>query len=185
MATFLVEAILSARRQATLGRRGEWIMKRSLFLWLGLGCVVLASPLSAQQMAPDPLAPQTTPDQSSQPPLPPEPQAAPEPLPPFRPLPPIPPRSSVRAKHHATVTHHRARHAPKKARHAQRVKSHKKAAKHLSRRTIRQCHRMTYRQILRNKNCRELMQDSLQQASAKRHHRGKHPHKAARRHRRR
>jgi hypothetical protein len=38
---------------------------------------------------------------------------------------------------------------------------------------------MTYRQILRNKDCRELMQDSLQQASAKRHHHSKNRHRAA------
>ena len=119
----------------------------------------------------------------------------PEQLPPPPPFPPMPSsRPSHRwvdiGNHHASRAHHRARaaHAPARRTHHRRAHAsrtaHKaRAAMHFSKKTIRSCHGMTYRQIMRHSNCRALMKQELA-APAHRHrtsHRAIH-HKASANH---
>jgi hypothetical protein len=162
---------------------GEEIMQRVITF----GCAVLAfglfaSPLSAQQqVGPGEPAPQTQqPTPEAVPPAPPPELETLPPPPPFPPMPSARPRHrwvdmgdrhrsrahrhARPTRHHATRTHHRrssAHHRPAhKARHAM----------HFSKRTIRTCHRMTYRQILRHGSCRALMKQELAATAHRRHH---------------
>jgi type IV secretory pathway VirB10-like protein len=164
---------------------------------VALACAALAfgmvaSPLGAQQAPtqqmgqnePVPRTQQSTPEAAQPPPAP---EAEPLP-PPFPPMPSARPshrwvdigdhharrvRSHARPRHHqATRTQHRradAHHRPAdKAR----------LAGQFSRRTIRSCHGMNYRQIIRHDSCQLLMRQELA-ATAHRHHHATHRHKAA------
>jgi hypothetical protein len=150
---------------------------------LALGMV--AAPLSAQQAS----------GQTEQPA--PAPQA--EQLPPPPPFPPMPSsRPSHRfvdvGTHHAGRAHHRAgatHHVSAKRTHhrgrshASRHAAHKVQPLHLSRKTIRSCHAMSYRQIMRHSSCRALMKQEL--AAPVHGHRTSHRathHKASARHHR-
>jgi hypothetical protein len=153
-----------------------------------LGCAaffVLTSPLQAQQ-AP---ATQQIPEQTIPPPeIPPSTQAPTE-LPPF-----IPPPRARLYDHYRPAGHHRARaHQHRTVHHRRRAHHHvarhhhaSRRVVHLSKRTIRSCHRMTYRQILRHGACRELMKRELR--ASNRHlyasHRRSSHHRRAHRHRR-
>jgi hypothetical protein len=167
------------------GETGESHMPRILVL----ACATLAfaltpSPLRAQ-------AEQQAAAQSVPPAPPPEAQQLPPP-PPFPPMPSSRPshrfvdmgshRSSRvthrarPAKHHASASKHRLHGRARK--HA----AHKDKPLHLSKRTIRQCHAMTYRQIMRHGSCRALMKQELAASSTKHrasrkatsHHRARH-----------
>lgn len=152
---------------------------------LGLACAafalgLLGSPLAAQDMA------QATPQAQELPPPP-----------PFPPMPSSRPshrtvnlsghhssrshtaKSSARkarpTKHHASSTKHRAR------THSTKRSVHKDKPLHLSKKTIRQCHGMTYRQIMRNSSCRALMKQELAAPThkARTSHKASSKHKAA------
>ena len=162
-------------------------MQRIVLACAVLSLALLASPTAAQQA--DSNAPAAPPA--------PEPYQLPPP-PPFPPMPKSDPhhrwvdtggnRSS--AKRHETVrtrhkasTAHRSKtraHRSKTTAHHAKAKAHRTparpAAVHLSRKTIRQCHAMSYKQIMGHKNCRALMQQEL--AAADRHRATAHKHKA-------
>lgn len=174
-------------------------MRRAAFLCMALAMAVTASPLGAQQTTPDAPA---TPAQPAPPPAsdlpPPVPKSATELPPPFPHYPARAPRehdpnyrrSSHRqsASHHHTATRHHATAHHATTRHKNRS-HHQKASHHagrqyFSKKTIRQCHGMTYKQIMRHKNCRTMMKQDLQTTAkrpAKRHassHRRTSAHKA-------
>jgi type IV secretory pathway VirB10-like protein len=161
-----------------------------------LACAALAfgmfaSPLRAQQTPPGEPAPPTQqvaqpmPEQVQPPPVP---EA--EPLPPPPPIPPMPKARPShrwvdigdyygrRSHHHARrPSHHRARTHHRRT-HAHRRPAHKASrALHFSRRTVRSCHGMTYRQIMRHSSCRALMRQELA-AAAHRHRHSAHRHRA-------
>ena len=152
---------------------------------------MFASPLGAQQTPQQPIP------EASQPP---PPEA--EPLPPPPPFPPMPSarpshrwvdvggRHSSHASHraastghHPAGTRHHAATSEHRRTHAHHRTAHKARLAHFSRRTIRACHAMNYRQILRHSSCRLLMKQELAATArhAKRHHK-KTTHKARRHH---
>jgi hypothetical protein len=156
---------------------------------------MLASPLGAQQAPGGSASPTEQPTADTMPPAPP-PQA--EQLPPPPPFPPMPSsRPSHRwvdtGNHHASRAHHRARtaHAPARRTHHRRTHASRRAAHnaraamHFSKKTIRSCHGMSYRQIMRRSSCRALMKQELA-APAHRHraihHKASAHHKTARHH---
>lgn len=162
-------------------------------LRIAFGCaafMLLASTLGAQQSPPDqPLPAQTVPDQTARPsqPTPASPQTESE-LPPPPPFVPPPPARFYdtghrMAHHHATRHRHatRVRHAagPRhgKAHHHVTQRHH---AVHASKRTIRECHKMSYKQIMRHSICRALMRQDLEVAEH-RHHRSSHHQRATHR----
>lgn len=179
------------------GRERDFTMHRIVVACAAL--MLFASPVQAQQTAPD----------SSAPALPPS----------FVPPPPAKVYGNIPRPHHGATTRHRsaeprhtaARHATKhhevskrhekskrhettkrhEAKH-QRSARHEHARReerqsvHLSKRTIRQCHAMSYRGILRNSNCRSLMRDELAKSEhrtsdASRHHKSSHKSASANR----
>jgi len=172
------------------GEGGENIMQRIAVLagaMLTFG--MLASPLRAQQS-----------DQSAPAPAPAAPLPEAQQLPPPPPFPPMPSarhrwvdvgdRHSSRSHHKVSTSHHRAtktkHHGTK---HAGKHKAHKAKPEHFSSRTIRQCHGMSYREIMHHSSCRALMSQELAAASAKgrhskAHHKGAAHHKKGRRHKR-
>jgi len=169
------ESILGPGPSEAFARaEGENIMQRVV----ALACAALAfgmfgSPLGAQQTPSEQPMPQ-----AAQPP--PVPEA--EPLPPPPPFPPMP---SARPSHrwvdmgerHARRvqhprTHHRRTHAHHRA-------AHKARLTHFSRRTIRSCHAMNFRQIMRHSSCRLLMRQELATTAAHRHHQATRHHKMA------
>jgi len=156
---------------------------------VGLACAafalaMLGSPLGAQDMPVGPVAQSEQPAPDVAPPAPaPEVEQLPPP-------PPFPPMPSARPSHrwvdvggrHASRTRHHARksHAtPSKHRraHAKHRTAHKAKPMHFSRKTIRSCHGMSYRQIMRHPSCRALMKQEL--AAPAHRHRATH-HKATR-----
>ena len=164
-------------------------MLRIALAWAAL---LVASPLVAQEAPP--------PDQSYPVQMQPEAEL---PLTYVPPAPPPPRRYSEAAPRHRAATHHRrsvqrhrssrrhvvARRHHSAARHHAAHSRHRTV--HLSKRTIRQCHRMSYRQIMRHKYCRALMRQELGAAEHRtrhtshrhRHHSTRH-HRSSRRHRR-
>ena len=147
-------------------------------LRIALACAALmvaVSPLGAQQAPPvdQPGPAQTQPEVE----LP----------PPFIPPAPPPPRRHYRAAtHHHAATHHRrsAQRHPTPRRHvaARRHAAHAHhRAMHLSKRTIRQCHSLSYRQIMRHKYCRALMRQELE-AAEHRHRHASHRHRSTHHH---
>jgi hypothetical protein len=166
-------------------------MQRLVFLACAAAAFgIFASPLGAQQSPPQQV------NEPAQPP--PAPEA--EPLPPPPPFPPMPSarpshrwvdmgdRRAGRTHHHARSTRHHARSAhhhvarPQHRRtHAHDRSAHKARLAHFSRRTIRSCHAMNYRQIMRHDSCRLLMSQELA-ARAHRHHHRAAAHRARRHH---
>jgi hypothetical protein len=167
-------------------------MQRVVLVCAALSLNVFAAPVAAQQAVPSAAA-----APAEQAPPAPEPYSLPPP-PPFPPMPKTDPhhrwvdtgghRSSGK-RHHTAQTHHRAataHHSKAKGHHskarARRSTAHQPAV-HLSRRTIRQCHAMNYKQIMKHGNCRALMRQELAAAD---HHRRttahKHKAKTARHH---
>ena len=157
-------------------------MRHHLIL-VGLAVAMLAAPVGAQQA---PVAPVT----ESVPAAPPEAEQLPPP-PPFPPMPSARPshrwvdvgghhRSS--AKHKARAVRHHATKAKAHGRrtHAARRAAHKARPLHFSRKTIRQCHAMSYRQIMRHSSCRAMMKQELAAAPK---HKAKARHHSARHHR--
>jgi len=145
-----------------------------LFILAGaaFALAIAGLPASAQQPAPD-AAPA---------------EALPEP-PPFPPYPPEPSHRWVdMGEHHARSSHHRASTHHRKSTHhrATRVhhaahKRHSTRAHHsnarFSTRTVRNCHRMTYKRIMRDNLCRAMMTQDLKKRRT-RHHASKHRHAA-------
>lgn len=164
--------------------RGK-IMRRAALKGIALAIAVLASPLAAQQA--DPAVAQLPPPPASDIP-PPLPRPATEPLPPFPHYPRIAPREhDPNYRRHHTQRHapsHRRAQAHRRARHAaahHRARTHRHAAHHyFSKRTIRQCHRMTYRQIMRHRYCRMMIRQDL---GAARQHSHRVHHRTTRHHR--
>jgi len=154
---------------------------------------VLGSPLGAQDLPGGPVAQTEQPAPDMAPPAPP-PQA--EQLPPPPPFPPMPSaRPSHRwvdvGGHHASGARHSSRKAHARAKpskhrraHAKHRSAHKAKPMHFSRKTIRSCHGMSYRQIMRHPSCRALMKQELA-APTHRHRAARHKasaHKARRHH---
>lgn len=147
-------------------------MQRTVLLCAALALGIVASPLAAQQTMPE------------QPPTPsqpaPEPQTAPEP-------PPFPPMPKARPTHRhvdigearASRTHHRTTRP-----HRERARAHHEAVAKPSRKMVRKCHSMSYKQIMRSDTCRTLMKQELGGAS-ERHGKGRHKAAHRRRHHRR
>jgi hypothetical protein len=153
--------------------------------------VVLACAALALGMFASPLGAQQAPAQQSMPeaaPPPPIPEA--QPLPPPPPFPPMPSarpshrwvdmggRHASRVSSHAARTHHRAARTQSRRTHARHRAAHKARPAHFSRRTIRSCHAMNYRQIMRHSSCRALMSQEIA-ATAHRSHRAAHHHRTA------
>jgi hypothetical protein len=149
--------------------------------------VALACAAFALGMFAYPLAAQQTPAQQS---IPEAPQPAPEaePLPPPPPFPPMPSarpshrwvdvgdHHARRARHHAAPTRHHAKRTQQRRTHAHHRPTHKVRAMHFSRRTIRSCHGMNYRQIMRHSSCRALMSQELATAAQRHLHHATHHH---------
>ena len=158
-------------------------MQRIVMAWAALSLGMVASPLAAQQAGMTPAAIETRYLQSV-PPAPPPPRAryvAPKP-PPFPPMPKVQPhkRSTKAATRHSSHTSRKAkpaRHLASKphrttSKHAKTVRP---AKVHLSKKTIRQCHGISYKQIMAHRYCRALMQQEISAANQQ--------HKAVKRHR--
>jgi hypothetical protein len=138
---------------------------------------IFAVPVGAQTVPPD----QSPYPETSVPPAPPPDRArqpAPE-LPPFIP----PPRARIYDHHRTTARHRATPHHRATANHRATARRHTTAhqvtrelhpAVHLSKRTMRQCHKMTYRQIMQHSSCRALIRQDL--AAAERHHSTAHHH---------
>lgn len=187
----------SARfRQASVRRLGDAHIvndfEGGVMRTIGIACVALAlailpSPLIAQQAPPEQQPPPTQQGPVEQQ-LPPPSESESEPAPP--PLPPMPHSRHRRvdmSEHHSARSHrhattHKKHHASHPRHHAAR--SHHKAAHkhhrkvHASKSTIRSCHRMNYKQIMRHSICRKLMMQDLE-AAERRHHRKAHHHHAS------
>lgn len=140
----------------------------------------LASPLGAQQG-------QSIPEQTVPPPQPPPPSSQPPAdLPPFVPPPPARLYDNYRPAAH----HHRAGANPNSIRHHRVSRHHHATARrhaanravHVSKRTIRRCHSMTYKQLMRDGSCRVLMRQELN-APERRHHGASHHRHSGRHHR--
>jgi hypothetical protein len=156
-------------------------MQRIAFACAAL--MILASPAGAQQAPPDQPLP-TMPEQAVPPAPPPRQSELP---PPFVPPPPArvydyhPSRA-----HHRIRTHSRAlTHRHGTGRHRWIRKRHRSS--HVSSHARRQCHRMSYMQIVRHSTCRALMGRDLRATEHRhfhgsRHHRS-HRHRIARHHR--
>jgi len=185
-------------------RRMEPFVRRAFLVCAAAVLGILASPLTAQQTIPDQ---QTTP--SVPPAPPPDRQTSPSVPPPFPPMPAREPRHrfvdmgdhrtshahhrTTKASHRTTSSKHRAtskqrptskhgathEHGRASTRH--RVTSrHHAVAPSMSKKAIRQCHSMSYRQLLRHKNCAALLQSELNAASHAKHRSGKHKTSAKR-----
>lgn len=151
------------------------------FRWISLvvaGMVAAASPVAAQQVTPDN---QAAPQQPTPPELaPPVLQNSADLPPPFPHYPVRAPREhdpnyhpgrhkvsraqspngSKAAAHHAKARKTTATRGRAKASHRGKAKAHA-TRQYFSKRTIRQCHGMTYKQIMAHKNCRTMMQQEL------------------------
>jgi hypothetical protein len=178
--------------------RGGELMFRVARPWLFIVAGLLASPVPAQQTAPD-----QSPPQSQEQPAPAVPsagqptQTCPDgsvipagascPAPP--PFPPMP----ARAPHHRWVDvgtggghahhgHHAVQHRALHRRHAARPRHE---TRHLSKRAIRFCHGLTHRQMLRHSTCRALAQHQHKAVRHRHHvvHRHVTRHRHSRRHR--
>jgi hypothetical protein len=168
-------------------------MNRAALMGMGLAMAVMASPLVAQQATPDE---QAAPMQAPPPPPaselpPPTPGTSTELPPPF-------PHYSARAPREHDPNYHRPTHARQhrelhrrgKTHHSGQTRHHRALRhpgkahhhathEHFSKRTIRQCHGMTYKQIMRHRNCRTMMKQDLE---ARQHrHRPAHHHSSAHR----
>ena len=169
-----------------------------------LGCAIFAfgilgSPAAAQQAPAD----QVTTAAAQ---VPPQPQAPPLPEPPpFPPLHKAKPshrtvnlgndypawstHHSSKAKRHTASAHksssssrHKTTSARKPAKSSRRHASKAQPAVHLSRKTIRQCHGMSYSQIMKHSACRTLMKQDLAAAEKKHAPRHKAKHTTTKRH---
>ena len=168
-------------------------MRPAALLCIAMAAALAAAPLGARQIVPDG---QAAPEQPAPPPPaselpPPVPPTSSEPLPPFPHYPARAPREhNPNYRHGGHVSrhaspHHRAttRHHAKARRHGKshHAKSHHAARQYFSKRTVRQCHGMTYKQIMRHKYCRTMMEQDL--AATKRHRHQAH-HRATSHHHR-
>ena len=152
-------------------------MQRIVLACAALAFGILGSPLAAQQTTPEqqpaPTQPAPTPDQ----------QTTPEAPPPFPPMPKARPSHrfvNVGGELRATREHHRtvrSHHERAKAR-RQRAHAHHERVAPPSRKTVRKCHAMSYKQIMRSDTCRALMKQEL--GAGERH--AKHKHDAGRHH---
>jgi hypothetical protein len=153
-------------------------MRRATLVCIAIAAALAASPLGARQIVPDgqaaPELPAAPPPTSELPP--PVPPTSSEPLPPFPHYPARAPREhnpnyrrSAHASRHASP-HHRATRHQHHAKGRHHGKSHRAARQYFSKRTVRQCHRMTYKQIMRHKYCRTMMEQDLASTKQHRHH---------------
>jgi hypothetical protein len=157
-------------------------MRRAALICTALTTAMAAAPLAAQQTPP------------SAPPAhelaPPVQRTSTEAPPPFPHYPKAKPREhdpnyhpstrtrSTKTSHHNAKTSHSSKTAhASKASHQAKAKHPTKAQRHatretFSKRTIRQCHAMSYSQIMSHEHCRTIMKQDLEA----------HSHKAAERH---
>lgn len=141
-------------------------MRRAALIWIALATVVLASPLTAQQTTPDDMA-------SPKQPLP---QTSTELPPPFPHYPARAPREHD-PNYHAPIRSHQHGESHRSGRTHHHGKAHRRGRthrhvthEHFSKRTIRQCHSMNYRQIMRHRDCRVLIKQELEAAEHRDHH---------------
>ena len=78
--------------------------------------------------------------------------------------------------HHRKSTHHRATRVHPAAHKRHSTRAHHSNAR-FSTRTVRNCHRMTYKRIMRDNLCRAMMTQDLKKRRT-RHHASKHRHAA-------
>jgi hypothetical protein len=169
-------------------QRGETIMQHIAFACAALAFAIFASPAVAQQTPPEQQPPPTS---QPVPEAPPPQQAVPPPLPPMPSSRPshrwvdVGGHHTASSRHHAATSHRQAtkKHNAKDKHHAKHVTekhhaTHKHSAPHLSKRTIRQCHSMTYKQIMKHSNCRDLMSHEIETAEQKHRHASHHKGKA-------
>jgi len=138
-------------------------MQRIAIACAALAFAIVASPATAQQ---------TLAEQQLAPP-------AETPLPPFPHYPKAEPSHRCvntcgghhSSSHHQASTHHKSTKA-KKASHKHGKAGHESRhqAKHFSKKTIRQCHKMTYKEIMAHRNCRDMMTQDLDKAGHKKTH---------------
>ena len=174
-------------------------MKHIALAGAAFAFAIAPSALTAQQTSPDQQTPQVNQSAPS--------STTPPPFPPFTRAPSH--RWVDVGDHHKASTHHHAapaRHhaAASESRHGKR--SHHKASAEreqpvtASKKTIRRCHNLTYKQIMQQSTCRALMKQDLEASDRKHskashhrteHHNGKHrdakhkdakPHQATHRH---
>lgn len=154
-------------------------MQRIALAGAALAVAMFVSPVSAQQNPPEQQPLPVSPPESVPPPLPPMPSAR--------------HRSYDMGEHHAAKSHHHATsttHHQTKSKHQAAGKHHatheKHQTKHASKRTIRECHKMTYQQIMKHSSCRDLMRGDLETAEHKSrhaaHHKGSAHHKSTTHH---
>ncbi len=157
-------------------------MQRIVLVCAAVSLGIFASPVAAQQA-----------DNGSPPAAPASPAPDAYQLPPPPPFPPMPKtdphhrwvdtgshrsatkhHSAARTHHQASTAHHsKARASHSKARaHQAKTRVHHPTTHapkvHLSRKTIRQCHAMSYKQIMKHSNCRALMRQELAAADHQR-----------------
>jgi type IV secretory pathway VirB10-like protein len=157
-------------------------MQRIAFACAAL--MILASPAGAQQAPPDQSFP-TAPEQAV-PPAPPPPRQS------ELPAPFVPPPPARVYDYHPSRAHHRIRTHSRALTHRHRSRRQRSTQKrhgsiHISKHASRQCHRMSYVQIVRHSTCRALMSRDLRAAEHRhsqvsRHHRS-HRHRMAQHHR--
>ena len=170
-------------------------MQRIVLVCAALSFGILACPAAAQQSnstQPSQATTQSTPGDAQQP------SAAPLP-PPFPPMPSARPshrwvdvgghrtarshHDTVRGHHEAARSSHHATTARNRRAHAHQSRKHEREpAVQLSRREIRQCHKLSYRELMRNSSCRDLMRQELGAADHARHHATHGKKSKARRH---
>jgi hypothetical protein len=158
-------------------------MQRIVLVRAALSFGILAFPAAAQQSSstqPSQPTTQSTPGDAQQP------SAAPLP-PPFPPMPSARPshrwvdvgrhraahshHETARGHHEAARSSHHATTARNRRAHAQESRKHEhQSAVQLSRREIRQCHKLSYRELMRQSSCRQLMRQELGAADHARHH---------------
>jgi hypothetical protein len=167
-------AILSPGDRCGTHAEGEKIMFNASLRWIPLAVaamVATASPLAAQQTTPDgQAAPQQPPTDLA----PPVPRSSTELPPPFPHYPARKPRehdpnyhpgkhraAHAQSSHRSKATHHvvKAHHQAKTSHRAAPQRQAKR--QYFSKRTIRQCRAMSYKQIMAHRYCRTMMKQEL------------------------
>jgi hypothetical protein len=156
------------------------MMQRAALICAAIAFGIFASPVFAQQ-APAEQPPTAQPN--SQPPAA-QPVQDNEPVPPFPHYPKAKPSHrwvdlgnayGGRSRHHSSAAQHRS----SRTKHAtHKTKAHRGAARQatprVSAKTMRLCHRMTYKEIIRHSSCRALMKQDLATAAPRHHAAAKH-----------
>ena len=168
------------------------LLHRTVLICAAVAFAAFATPLTAQQTTPDQPPPTQQTPTSVPPAPPPDRQVTPATPPPFPPMPSRAPRHRFvdMGEHHRSPAHHRTTRSTHRAKHAATHSRHHatsrrrghahRVAPAMSKKAIRRCHGMSYRQLLRHKDCAALLQRELSAAAHSKHRSGHH--KATKRH---